>query len=649
MNIILLLCFLVVIDAFQFKSNLRVRSFNKIHNLGMTVTSTTTEISMPALSSTMTEGKIVEWTKNEGDFINAGDVIMVVESDKADMDVEAFEEGYLAKILTQAGESASVGAVVALVVADPSDIDNVDNIDSSSTTSASTPIEAEAVSFDESPVMPSTADVIGRSIDMPALSSTMKEGKIVSWALGVGDQVSAGDVLLVVESDKADMDVEAFEDGYISEIIVPEGGTAEVGKPVAIIVDNEADVGKGSVSGTSERTTSVPTASAASIASTTTTPNPISTTTTTTTNSNTGTANGDYIRASGWVRTLAKEKGIDLSTIAPSRSDGLLTAKDLIGAAEGVISRQSLWTPAPGVIPATPTAKRLAKENKLDIMNIAGTGNFGRVTADDVLIAAGKKEPPAPKAVSIPKTSSTATASAIEAPTSSDKKTEVLDGIVPMDGMQKAVAKNMEATLSVPIFRVSREIYTDDFDALYAKLKPKGVSVSAMLAKAVAVVLQKHPIVNAGYVEGGIKYNKDANIAMAVAIDGGLITPTIIGAQSMDIFQVGEKWRELVGKAKDKKLSPAEYSSGTFTISNLGMFGVQQFDAILPPGTGSILAIAASTPKVVQLSNGYYGVRKSMTVTITCDHRHIYGADAAEFLKDLADLLENNARDIAML
>jgi pyruvate dehydrogenase E2 component (dihydrolipoamide acetyltransferase) len=135
---------------------------------------------------------------------------------------------------------------------------------------------------------------------------------------------------------------------------------------------------------------------------------------------------------------------------------------------------------------------------------------------------------------------------------------------------------------------------------------------------------------------------------MAVAIDGGLITPTIIAAQNQDLFAISRTWKELVDKAKAKKLTPAEYSSGTFTISNLGMFGVQQFDAILPPGTGSILAIAASTPKVVQLKNGHFGVQKSMTVTITCDHRHIYGADAAEFLKDLADLLENNSMSLVM-
>ena len=165
------------------------------------------------------------------------------------------------------------------------------------------------------------------------------------------------------------------------------------------------------------------------------------------------------------------------------------------------------------------------------------------------------------------------------------------------------------------------------------------MTVSSLLSKAVAETLKKHPVVNAAYVEGGIKYSKDINVAMAVALDGGLITPTIIKAQDQDLFSMSRVWKELIEKAKSGKLSPAEYSSGTFYISNLGMYGVQQFDAILPSGAGSILSIAASTPKVIQDKSGNLKVKKSMIVTITCDHRHIYGADAAEFLKDLAGII----------
>ena len=583
LSIFLLFAF-IALNSYGFKFTNRM--LNTLYKNKLSLNAA--EITMPALSSTMTEGKIVEWLKNEGDKVEAGDVIMVVESDKADMDVEAFEDGYLAKIVTNAGESAPVGGVVALIADNEADITSV-AAGAGASTDTTTPVESSST-----PTNPTatSSGVIGTPIDMPALSSTMKEGRIVEWSKSVGDQVEAGDVLMIVESDKADMDVEAFEEGYLSEILVAAGDTAPVGSPVAIIVADESDVGKASLPDgsptTSTPTTSAPVAAPASAATTT--------STTTTTSSST-------------------------------------------------------YTPADGVINATPSAKQLAKQHKVDISSVKGTGNFGRVTGDDILIAVGIKQVEESKTVTpVPSPSPPAAVAAIPShKAESATPAAPAEGVVAMDGMQKAVAKNMEATLEVPIFRVSREIVTDKFDAMYATLKPKGVSVSAMLAKAVAMTIQKHPIVNAAYVEGGIKYNKDANVAMAVAIDGGLITPTIIGCQDMDIFSVGRKWRELVAKAKDKKLSPAEYSSGTFTISNLGMFGVQQFDAILPPGTGSILAIAASTSKVIQdKATGQLQTSKSMTVTITCDHRHIYGADAANFLKDLADLIENNVDDIVL-
>ncbi|CAN0430511.1 unnamed protein product, partial [Ectocarpus sp. 8 AP-2014] len=160
------------------------------------------------------------------------------------------------------------------------------------------------------------------------------------------------------------------------------------------------------------------------------------------------------------------------------------------------------------------------------------------------------------------------------------------DGPKAMDGMQKAVAKNMEATMDVPVFRVSRKIRTDAFDDMYRQLKPKGVTVSAMLAKACALVLEDYPIVNARYEPGQTVYQKDINVAMAVAIDGGLITPTLKNANMMSLLGLSSKWRDLVGKAKAKQLKPDEYTGGTFTITNLGMFGVSEFAAILPSKMG---------------------------------------------------------------
>ncbi|BDI14686.1 hypothetical protein ANSO36C_04880 [Nostoc cf. commune SO-36] len=221
--------------------------------------------------------------------------------------------------------------------------------------------------------------------------------------------------------------------------------------------------------------------------------------------------------------------------------------------------------------------------------------------------------------------------------------------IVPLTTFQNAVVRNMVATISVPVFRVGYTITTDGLDKLYKQIKSKGVTMTALLAKAVAVTLQKHPLLNASYSDQGIVYHSDINISVAVAMDdGGLITPVLQNADAVDIYSLSRNWKSLVERARAKQLQPQEYNSGTFTLSNLGMFGVDKFDAILPPGQGSILAIGASRPQVVATPDGLFGVRQQMQVNITSDHRIIYGAHAAAFLQDLAKLIETNPQSLTL-
>jgi pyruvate dehydrogenase E2 component (dihydrolipoamide acetyltransferase) len=201
----------------------------------------------------------------------------------------------------------------------------------------------------------------------------------------------------------------------------------------------------------------------------------------------------------------------------------------------------------------------------------------------------------------------------------------------------------------VPTYHVGYTITTDNLDKLYKQIKSKGVTMTALLAKAVAVTLQKHPLLNANYTPQGIQYPAAINIAVAVAMDdGGLITPVLQKADQMDIYSLSRTWKDLVDRARAKQLQPQEYNSGTFTVSNLGMFGVDRFDAILPPGQGSILAIGASRAQVVATEDGMFGVRRQMQVNITCDHRIIYGSHAAAFLQDLAKLIETNAQSLTL-
>ncbi|PWA96195.1 2-oxoacid dehydrogenase acyltransferase, catalytic domain-containing protein [Artemisia annua] len=209
--------------------------------------------------------------------------------------------------------------------------------------------------------------------------------------------------------------------------------------------------------------------------------------------------------------------------------------------------------------------------------------------------------------------------------------------------MTAAVSKNMIESLSVPTFRVGYPIVTDALDALYAKVKSKGVTMTALLAKAAAMALVQHPVVNASCKDGkSFTYNGSINIAVAVAINGGLITPVLQDADKLDLYLLSEKWKELVEKARSKQLQPHEYNSGTFTLSNLGMFGVDRFDAILPPGQacGAIMAVGASKPTAVADKDGYFSVKSQMTVNVTADHRIVYGADLAAFLKTFAKIVQ---------
>jgi pyruvate dehydrogenase E2 component (dihydrolipoamide acetyltransferase) len=425
---------------------------------------------------------------------------------------------------------------------------------------------------------------------MPALSSTMTEGKIVSWVKSPGDKVEKGETVVVVESDKADMDVETFYEGFLAHIIVEAGETAPVGSAIAFIAETEAEI---------EQAKSL--ANSGSVATTTSSPELISAT------------------ASVATPALASQNG-------SNHKEGRLVA--------------------------SPRARKLAKELKVDLTTLQGSGPHGRIVAEDVEAlshqgkqpAAAPVAPPAPVPISTP-----VTPPAPRTPVPTPVVAAVPGQIVPLTTFQNAVVRNMVATISVPVFRVGYTITTDGLDKLYKQIKSKGVTMTTLLAKAVAVTLQKHPLLNASYSDQGIVYHSDINISVAVAMDdGGLITPVLQNADAVDIYSLSRTWKSLVERARAKQLQPQEYNSGTFTLSNLGMFGVDKFDAILPPGQGSILAIGASRPQVVATADGLFGVQQQMQVNITSDHRIIYGAHAAAFLQDLAKLIETNPQSLTL-
>ncbi len=422
-------------------------------------------------------------------------------------------------------------------------------------------------------------------IFMPALSSTMTEGKIVSWQKSPGDKVEKGETVLIVESDKADMDVESFYEGFLATILIPAGESAPVGNTIALIAETPAEIEQAKQKASSQ-------------SATTTAPAPVA----------------QAVAASSATTATV--------TVAPPT-----TARN-------------------GRIVASPRARKLAKELNLDLATLTGSGPHGRIVAEDVQAASGRSTPVPtvqPQVAPVPAVHKPL------APVPAPAAAVPLGEVAPMNSLQNAVVRNMTASLSVPVFRVGYTITTDALDQLYKQLKSKGVTMTALLAKAVAVTLTKHPIVNASYVENGIQYHAGINVAIAVAMaDGGLITPVLKNADQVDIYSLSRTWQDLVERSRTKQLQPDEYSSGTFTLSNLGMYGVDRFDAILPPGQGSILAVGASRPQLVVSADGSMAVKRQMQVNITCDHRIIYGADAAAFLQSLAKLIETDVQSLTM-
>ena len=437
---------------------------------------------------------------------------------------------------------------------------------------------------------------------MPALSSTMTEGKIVEWLKQPGDKVGRGESVLVVESDKADMDVESFNEGYLAAVLMPAGSTAPVGETIGLIVETEAEIAD--------------------------------------------------------AQAKAGSRGGGPASAAPATPAPSAPAP-AVSPAAAPVAPAPVAPPAPvaappapvvshGRVVASPRAKKLASQMGVNLASVRGSGPNGRIQAEDVERAAGRP-------VSVPRVGEGTAAAVVAgaaaaAPSAPAGNSFGAPGdTVAFNTLQAAVNRNMEASLAVPCFRVGYTITTDKLDAFYKQVKPKGVTMTALLAKAVAVTLARHPQVNAATTPAGMAYPADVNVAVAVAMeDGGLITPVLRQADRTDLYAMSRQWADLVKRSRSKQLQPEEYSTGTFTLSNLGMFGVDRFDAILPPGTGAILAVAASRPTVVAGKDGSISVKRQMQVNLTADHRVVYGADGAAFLKDLAELIETRPETLAI-
>jgi len=423
------------------------------------------------------------------------------------------------------------------------------------------------------------------SIDilMPALSPTMEEGTLAKWHVKVGDTVKAGDVIAEIETDKATMEVEAVDEGVIEAILV-DAGTENV-KVNALIAK---------LAGEGESPAPAPVAAPAA-------------------------AVAEAPKAAAPAPAAAPAAP---APAAPVAADG---------------SR----------VFASPLARRLASAANLDLKSIKGSGPHGRVVKSDVEAA---KSGGAPAAKAAP-----AAAPAASAPAAEPRKVQSLEqmgipagsyDLVPLDGMRKTIARRLtESFRDVPHFPLTIDIELDGLLAARSKinslLEGQGVKVSVndIVIKAAAVALKRVPEANASYTPEGIAMHKHADIAVAVAIDGGLITPIIRAAETKGLAQISAEMKDLAARAKAKKLKPEEFQGGTFSVSNLGMFGIKAFSSIINEPQGAIMSVGAGEQRPV-VKNGQLAVATVMTVTLTCDHRVVDGAVGAKFLAAFKPLIE---------
>ncbi|WP_151088878.1 pyruvate dehydrogenase complex dihydrolipoamide acetyltransferase [Hymenobacter baengnokdamensis] len=540
-------------------------------------------IKMPKMSDTMTEGVIAAWLKKVGDKVKSGDILAEVETDKATMELENYEDGTLLYIGPKEKDSVPVDGVLAIVGKEGEDISGLLNGQSgTSTTQAAAPAAAPAATPAAAPVAPApSAPANGKKatvVRMPKMSDTMTEGTIAAWLKKVGDKVKSGDVLAEVETDKATMELENYEDGILLYTGPKEGEAVAVDGILAIIGEEGADVQAllGGQSGGAAPAAPAPAETAAPAAT----------------------------------QPAA-------STSQPEASTGRLLA--------------------------SPLAKSIAKDKGVDLRQIKGSGENGRIVARDLQSTQPQAAPTAAPAPAAQPERAPQPAAAAPAPVA----TEVTYTDTPVSQMRKVIAKRLsESLFTAPHFYLTMEILMDK--AMEARvrmneLSPVKLSFNDMVIKASAVALRQHPVINSSWLGDKIRQNKQINIGVAVAVDEGLLVPVIRSADGKGLSQIATEVKELAGKAKSKKLQPAEWEGSTFTISNLGMFGIDEFTAIINPPDACILAVGGIKRTAV-VKDGQLAIGNIMKVTLSCDHRVVDGATGAAFLQTLKGLLEDPMR-----
>ncbi len=541
-------------------------------------------IRMPKMSDTMEEGVIASWLKKVGDTVKPGDILAEVETDKATMELESYEEGVLLYVGVKEKDSVPVNGIIAIIGEKGEAIQHllsgaaaeVTKAEAAILASASVPVAVEL----KAPVaVVNTSAIPAVVVTMPKMSDTMQEGTISAWLKKVGDGVKSGEIIAEVETDKATMELESYEDGVLLYIGVEAGGSVPVEGVIAVIGEKGADFksllaahqGGGSTAAPAE--VASPAAPVAAVA------------------------------------------------LAPMVSQAPVVA---VVASLAVNER----------VKASPLAKKIASETGIDIRQVAGSGEGGRIVKRDIETFVPAAAPASPQAASSP----VGVAPALGQESFTEEK---------VSQMRKTIAKRLaESKYSAPHFYLTMEINMDKAIEARKSMNEFGtakISFNDLVIKASAAALRQNPKVNSSWLGDKIRYNDHIHIGMAVAVEEGLLVPVIRFADQLSLSQISNQAKSLGQKAKNKELQPKDWEGNTFTISNLGMFGIDEFTAIINPPDACILAVGGIKETVI-VKDGQMKIGNVMKVTLSCDHRVVDGAVGSAFLQTLKGLLEDPVR-----
>ncbi|MFC0604759.1 pyruvate dehydrogenase complex dihydrolipoamide acetyltransferase [Winogradskyella pulchriflava] len=537
-------------------------------------------INMPRLSDTMEEGTVASWLKKVGDKVEEGDILAEIETDKATMEFESFNEGTLLHIGIQEGETAKVDTLLAIIGDEGEDISGLIN---GSTAEATEEVEEENTTTESS--QENTEDSVNESepsqdlpdgvivVTMPRLSDTMEEGTVATWLKKVGDEVEEGDILAEIETDKATMEFESFQSGTLLHIGLQEGESAKVDSLLAIIGPAGTDV--------------------SSIAK--------------------------NFKVEG-AQTKPEPKKETKKAEAPKPVE---TKKEAPKATASVSTTTSSSNER---IFVSPLAKKMAEEKGINLSQVNGSGENGRIVKRDIenfTPSAAQSSAPVAKFV----------------PSGQEDFDEVANS-----NMRKAIAKNLaKSKFTAPHYYLNVEFDMENaiaFRAQYNSLPDTKISYNDMVVKACALALRQHPQVNSQWFDDRMQLNNHVHIGVAVAVPDGLVVPVVKFANEQSLTQIGAAVREFAGKARNKKLTLDEMEGSTFTISNLGMFGIESFTSIINQPNSAILSVGAIVEKPV-VKGGKVVPGNTMKLTMACDHRTVDGATGAQFLQTLKGYIEN--------